>query len=99
MGNILSRVIRLAFMVGAALALVVVWGQAASAAIPSGDSIGTGHTSTTWQGQYYAAAQVMDPMLCQPGTIDTANLVCDHFQLTVQTAGNVTVTITWPSPG
>jgi hypothetical protein len=49
----------------------------------------------SWQGQFYAAAAVVDPILCPPAAADPINLICDHFQLSVQDAGTVAVTISW----
>jgi hypothetical protein len=80
----------------AALWLALEQGSA-KAAIPPGGTIGNASPSTSWQGQYYATASVTDPTLCPPGAADPGNVICDHFALTVQNAGTVTVTITWPS--
>src|SRR5919204_5246699 len=90
---------RAALLVALPAALAFVLGQGnAKAAIPPSGSIGSGSPSVSWQGQYYAVQATTDPTLCLPGNVDTMNTACDHFQLTVQSAGSVTVTITWPSP-
>lgn len=49
-----------------------------------------------WEGQHYAAAATLFPELCPPEA-DPANVLCDHFFLTVEGAGEVAVEIAWPS--
>jgi hypothetical protein len=92
MRDVLSRPTRLALVSLAVIGLVMTWTTVASAAIPA-----AGTAPTSWQGQYYGAISVADPTLCPPGAADPGNTICDHFALTVSSAGNVTVTITWPS--
>jgi Calx-beta domain-containing protein/pre-peptidase len=76
---------------------VLCFAAGGEAAIPPGGTIGTATSSVSWQGQYYAVAAVDDPNLCPPGALDPGDTICDHFALTVQNPGTVTVTITWPS--
>src|SRR5438105_61974 len=79
-------------------------GPPARAATPPGGTITDTQPSTSWQGHFYALAFTADPTLC-PGTIDTADLVCDHFYLTINLSptfwqthtGSVAITIQWPS--
>jgi hypothetical protein len=89
---------RVLLVVVAALTLALAFGQgSARAATPTGGTISAGSPTVTWQGEFYAATAVPDPLLCPPGTVDTIDLICDHFALTVATAGSVGVTINWPS--
>src|SRR5712692_2431205 len=75
------------------------------AANPSNGTITQSSPSLTWQGAFYAAGVNADPSACPPPSIDTMNLVCDHFFLTISLAsdfwtthtGTVTITITWGS--
>lgn len=75
------------------------------AASPSSGTIGPASASLGWQGQSYAAAATADPGLCPPKEIDTQNLVCDHFALTVAVdsaywdthTGSAGVEIAWAS--
>ncbi|TMI16118.1 hypothetical protein E6H35_00740, partial [Candidatus Bathyarchaeota archaeon] len=79
-------------------------GPVARAATPPGATITDTQPSTSWQGQFYTVAFTADPAQC-PGTVDTLNLVCDHFYLNInlpntfwQThTGSVAITIQWPS--
>src|SRR5256712_9184676 len=79
-------------------------GPTARAATPSGGTITDTQLSTSWQGQFYPLAFTADPAQC-PGTIDTADLVCDHFYLNINLSptfwlthtGSVTITIQWAS--
>ncbi|TMI54190.1 hypothetical protein E6H18_11135, partial [Candidatus Bathyarchaeota archaeon] len=79
-------------------------GPPARAATPSGGTITDTQPSTSWQGHFYPLAFTADPAQC-PGTIDTADLVCDHFYLNInlpstfwQThTGSVAITIQWAS--
>ena len=74
------------------------------AATPSGGTITDTAPSASWQGQVYTLAFTADPAQC-PGAVDTLNLVCDHFYLTInlpstfwQThTGSVAITIQWAS--
>jgi hypothetical protein len=82
-----------------AAALMLALGQGSTrAATPAGGTISSTQLSTTWQGQFYERAQTLDPILCTSQVLDPTNMICDHFQLTVQTAGTAQVTINWPSP-
>jgi hypothetical protein len=79
-------------------ALMLALGQgSARAATPPGGTVSAANPTTSWQGEFYTATSVPDPILCPPGAVDPINLICDHFELTVQTAGTVGVTINWPS--
>src|SRR2546422_11369844 len=79
-------------------------GPAARAATPPGSTITDTQPSTSWEGHFYALAFTADPAQC-PGTIDTADLVCDHFYLNINLSptfwlthtGSVTITIQWAS--
>src|SRR2546429_2337885 len=79
-------------------------GPPARAATPSGGTITDTQPSTSWQGHFYPLAFTADPAQC-PGTIDTADLVCDHFYLNInlpstfwQThTGSVAIPIQWAS--
>ncbi|OLE74211.1 hypothetical protein AUG19_09495 [archaeon 13_1_20CM_2_54_9] len=79
-------------------------GPTARAATPSGNMITDAQPSTSWQGQFYTLAFTADPAQC-PGSLDTLNLVCDHFYLNInlpntfwQThTGSVAITIQWAS--
>jgi pre-peptidase len=93
-----SHVVR-GWLLPLAMALcVLAFPGAVRAAAPAGGTIGPGSSSVSWTGQYYAAAAVSDPTLCPPAAVDPTNTICDHFALTVSSAGTVTVGITWPSP-
>src|SRR5712691_10448174 len=75
----------------------------ANAAVPGSDSINqSSPTSTSWMGMPYAAAFVSEPTLCPPQfgpfPSDPGNGICDHFQLTTQDSGPVTVLINWTDP-
>ena len=55
------------FLVVAAMMLAFAFGQgSARAATPSGGTISSAHLTTTWQGEFYTAAAVPDPILCPP---------------------------------
>ncbi len=79
-------------------------GPAARAATPPSAMITDTQPSTSWQGQFYTLAFTADPAQC-PGSVDTLNLVCDHFYLNInlpstfwQThTGSVAITIQWAS--
>src|SRR5881409_101842 len=79
-------------------------GPTARAATPPGSTITDTQPSTSWQGHFYTLAFTADPAQC-PGTVDTLDLVCDHFYLNInlpstfwQThTGSVAITIQWPS--
>jgi hypothetical protein len=87
-------------VLAALAATACVLGQgSAGAATPAADTISAGSPTTSWQGQFYGRAQTIDPSLCPRQELDPFNTICDHFQLTVQDAGAVTVIISWPSPG
>jgi len=76
------------------------------AATPSSGTIDQTNLSLTWQGTSYTLAANADPSTCPP-SIDTLNLLCDHFFLTINLptdfwtslTGTVTITITWISGG
>ena len=76
------------------------------AATPSSGTIDQTNLSLTWQGTSYTLAANADPSTCPP-SIDTLNLLCDHFFLTINLptdfwtshTGTVTITITWISAG
>jgi hypothetical protein len=99
MGHVHVRKLRLrGFLTASAAATAFfIWTGTAQAAIPAGGTIGPATPSVSWQGQFFAAGAISDPTLCPPAAGDPLNVVCDHFSLTVTAAGNVTVTITWPS--
>src|SRR2546425_3862761 len=79
-------------------------GPTARAATPPGSTITDTQPSTSWQGHFYTLAFTADPAQC-PGTVDTLDLVCDHFYLNInlpstfwQThTGSVAITIQWAS--
>src|SRR2546425_1928219 len=79
-------------------------GPVARAATPPGATITDTQPGTSWQGQFYTLAFTADPAQC-PGSVDTLNLVCDHFYLNInlpstfwQThTGSVAITIQWAS--
>src|SRR5213594_2899075 len=79
-------------------------GPVARAATPPSATITDTQPSTSWQGQFYTLAFTGDPAQC-PGSVDTLNLVCDHFYLNInlpstfwQThTGSVAITIQWAS--
>ncbi|MGH3134091.1 MAG: PPC domain-containing protein, partial [Gaiellaceae bacterium] len=88
------------------LAGALLLGIAASglAATPSSGTIDPTTTSASWQGQHYTAgANVANA--CPSSASDPANLVCDHFKLTVgvnsaywnDKVGGALITITWAS--
>jgi hypothetical protein len=87
---------RVLLVVVAALTLALGQGSA-RAANPAGGTISAGSPTVTWQGEFYTATAVPDPLLCPPAAIDPINLICDHFLLTVAAAGTVGVSINWPS--
>jgi hypothetical protein len=89
--------LRRVFLVVAALLLALGQGSA-RAATPPGGTVSSTQLSTAWQGQFYARAQTIDPTLCPEQALDPTNTICDHFQLTVASAGTAQVTIDWPSP-
>src|SRR2546428_67583 len=74
------------------------------AASPSSGTINQTSPSLTWQGASYVAAANADPSTCPP-SVDTMNLLCDHFFLTINLptdfwtshTGTVTITINWSS--
>jgi len=78
-------------------------GQQARGASPGSGTISSTSPSITWSGGPYTGANA-DPSMCPP-SVDTLNLLCDHFSLTLNIAsdfwtshtGTVTFTITWPS--
>jgi len=87
------------------IATVVFLGAAsAPAATPSSGTIGPADTSVAWQGQFYAVAATVVPEACPPA-IDPANVLCDHFFLTVDVppeywddnTGGADIEIHWPS--
>jgi hypothetical protein len=79
-------------------ALMLALGQgSARAATPPGGTVSAANPTTSWQGEFYTAMVVLDPMACPPAAADPINLICDHFELTVATAGTVAVTINWSS--
>src|SRR3989449_2169401 len=79
-------------------------GPVARAATPPSATITDTQPSTSWQGQFYTLAFTADHAQC-PGSVDTLNLVCDHFYLNInlpstfwQThTGSVAITIQWAS--
>src|SRR5213594_1277728 len=79
-------------------------GPTARAATPPGSTITDTQPSTSWQGHFYTLAFTADPAQ-GPGTVDTLDLVCDHFYLNInlpstfwQThTGSVAITIQWAS--
>src|SRR5438093_11497241 len=79
-------------------------GTVARAATPSAATFTDTQPGNSWQGQFYTLAFTADPAQC-PGSVDTLNLVCDHFYLNInlpstfwQThTGSVAITIQWPS--
>lgn len=87
------------------LAAAFLAGSSGRAASPASGTIGPQTPSVAWQGQFYAAAAVVDPAACPPASLDPANAVCDHFALTVNVdptfwdtrVGGALVTITWAS--
>ena len=66
-------------------------------------TIGPLSPSVGWQGQHYSVAATAEEAACPPQALDTLNLVCDHFALTVavdpsywQTnTGSAVVDIAW----
>ena len=80
---------------------------AAFAAVPPSGTISPTSPTVSWQGQAYTAAVVASVSACPPSSVDTANLVCDHFRLTVNAdsaywsthTGGATVTINWADSG
>src|SRR2546425_7579825 len=79
-------------------------GPVARAATPPSATITDTQPSPSWQGHFYTLAFTADPAQC-PGSVDTLNLVCDHFYLNInlpstfwQThTGSVAITIQWAS--
>src|SRR6266699_6657799 len=79
-------------------------GPTARAATPPSATITDTQPSTSWQGQFYTLAFTADPAQC-PGSVDTLNLVCDHFYLNINLPstfwqthiGSVVITIQWTS--
>ena len=75
---------------------------ATDAAIPGQGTISDTATSTSWIGQVYPASVVALPDQCPPAA-DPANLICDHYLLTVDVpesywdthTGGAQVQITW----
>jgi len=99
MRDVLSRVTRLAL---ASLALAMAWAGIAMAANPASGTVNSSSPTTTWRGMYYAIHTNPEMVPCPPGSgplSDPINAVCDHFSLTVEDAGSLTVTIDWPDPG
>jgi hypothetical protein len=76
----------------------------AQGADPGSGSISTTSPNIAWTGQEYVVAATTLPEECPP-EVDPANLLCDHFFLTVDVAtdfwdthtGQVTIRIEWPS--
>ena len=72
------------------------------AAMPGNGTISDTATSTSWIGQVYPASVVALPDQCPPAA-DPANLICDHYLLTVDVpesywdthTGGAQVQITW----
>ena len=99
MRDVLLRLARLAAASLAVIGLAAAWAGIAAAANPGSGSISDSSPSTSWRGAYYALHFNPEMVPCPPGSgplSDPVNLVCDHFTLDVQTAGTVTVTISWP---
>jgi hypothetical protein len=73
------------------------------AATPSTGTIGPLAPSVGWQGQHYTLAATAEEAACPPQALDSMNLVCDHFSLTVAVdpsywdtnTGSAVVDITW----
>jgi hypothetical protein len=89
----------------AVLLLVASFGTAAVAANPSSGTVGPpSGTSISWTGQTYAAA--FNAGVCPAASVDPANVICDHFTLTVDVpatywntnTGGAEISITCPSP-
>jgi hypothetical protein len=89
---------RLLWTCGVIVTVVLAAAGLANAATPPAGSIGSANPTVTWVGQFYAVGTNADANSCQPQAMDPINLTCDHFQLNVEDAGPVTVTITWPAP-
>lgn len=85
-----------------ALAAPIWQGRPSEAASPGSGTISTGATSLSWTGKTFTAATPV-PDVC-PASVDAANVLCDHFQLTVNVPasfylgpqGGVEVSIAWP---
>ena len=88
----------------AAVAVVLALAAPAFAASPGSGTVSPSSPSVSWRGQYYALGATASPSLC-PASTDPANLLCDHFWLTVDVGsaywdshdGGVDVSINWSS--
>src|SRR5437867_4207131 len=89
-----------------AVALLLAGG--ASGATPASGTIGPTAPVTTWQGQSYVAAANVGGteglvVPCTSPLLDPANVLCDHFSVTVDVAasywntnsGGLSVSISW----
>jgi hypothetical protein len=73
------------------------------AAAPGSVAVSPTATSDSWTGASYLAGATASPSAC-PGSVDTANALCDHVSLDVGVTGSywdthtgaVRVTISWP---
>jgi hypothetical protein len=77
--------------------------RGAGGSSPSSGIISTTNPTANWQGNTYTAVNA-DPSTCPP-SVDTGNVLCDHFSLNINLApdfwtthtGTVTITIQWAS--
>src|SRR5436190_21980824 len=86
----------------AAAAIVVAFATAGNAPSPSSGSVGPSSATTSWTGQSFTVGATQSPSACPPSS-DSANSLCDHFNLSVPAdatywkthKGTVTVSIHW----
>src|SRR5881397_1109698 len=100
----MSRTLSLAVALVITALAIAAMSVPALAATPSSGTISTTAPTATWTGQTYVLASTTVPEECPPAT-DPANVLCDHFFLTLdiasnfwdQNTGQVTIRITWAS--
>ncbi len=94
------------FVIALLMVLLCLAAGRLQAAVPASGTVGPSATDTAWTGQFYAVAATTVPEEC-PAAADPANLLCDHFFLTVDVApeywdthtGGVEITINWGDNG
>lgn len=96
--------LRILIVIAVAVAVAAPYrGLPATAATPGSGTVGPTSPTVKWAGQTYVAGATVDPAACPDKSVDSANLICDHFTFTVDVApsywdsniGGVEVAITW----
>src|SRR5437867_659109 len=83
----MSRTLSLAVALVITALAIAAMSVPALAATPSSGTISTTAPTATWTGQTYVLASTTVPEECPPAT-DPANVLCDHFFLTLDIASN-----------